>query len=317
MQRLHMRTGRVLLLIALLLGGVLFYFRDPLMTRFSYATGRAATVNGEPIMVADVDRGYAALGDMMSRVTRLQLLDELIAQKLLMQAVAAADVTVSEEEVEEILNEQAAAANMTLDEALATFGEKAQELHHQLRSQLLVAKYLNKSVLSDIRVTTKDAKDYYENHTEEFVLPEQVHVAHILIKTEGKTQRQLDLTLQALLDELKAGVSFADLAANYSEDSGSALNGGDLGSVYKGQTVPEFETVAFATSVNHTSKTFRTQFGFHILKVYDKSPSRTLSFGEVEQKLVQLLLRQQQQDAFLAHLKQLRQDARVHVYINE
>lgn len=113
--------------------------------------------------------------------------------------------------------------------------------------------------------------------------PVTVTVRHILIKTAAPgTGGEIDRAgvdaarerAEGILKQLRAGASFVDLAKRYSEDPGSAPNGGWLGAIQKGQTVPEFEQAAFSTPVGQTTNLVRTMYGFHIILVESRKRSR-------------------------------------------
>ncbi len=89
------------------------------------------------------------------------------------------------------------------------------------------------------------------------------------ISNDDATNAAAKAKAQMVLDKIKGGGDFAELAKQYSEDS-SAANGGDLGYLPKGQTVPEFEAAMFALQPGQVSDLVKTKFGYHILKVYDK-----------------------------------------------
>src|SRR5439155_20441105 len=112
----------------------------------------------------------------------------------------------------------------------------------------------NAKLLAQTQVTQQDLQGYYDQHRDEYRVPEQVNVRHILIKTplagpDGKVdQKALDAArakAQDVLKQVKSGSNFADLAKKYSEDPGSAKQGGSLSWIGKGRTVPEFEKAAF------------------------------------------------------------------------
>src|SRR3974390_3886544 len=134
-------------------------------------------------------------------------------------------------------------------------------------------------VSASIPVTPADLQAYYNQHQDEFRIPETVTVRHILIKTptpgpDGKADPQGVAAAKAKAEDiqkqLKAGGDFAALAKKNSDDPGSAQNGGLLPPITRGRTVPEFEQAAFSTPKGQTTDIIRTSYGFHIIPVEDK-----------------------------------------------
>jgi peptidyl-prolyl cis-trans isomerase D len=113
--------------------------------------------------------------------------------------------------------------------------------------------------------------------------------------TQGKPDAEKKQALtkaQDLLKQLRGGADFADLAKKNSQDPGSAQNGGDLGFIVKGQTVPEFEKVAFSAKLKDISDVITTQYGYHILQVLEKEPARVKPFEEVKTALAEEMKKQ-------------------------
>jgi peptidyl-prolyl cis-trans isomerase D len=126
-------------------------------------------------------------------------------------------------------------------------------------------------------------------------MPERVKVRHILLMTQGKSDAEKKQALakaQDLLKQLRGGADFADLAKKNSQDPGSAQNGGDLGFIVKGQTVPEFEKIAFTAKPKDISDVVTTQYGYHILQVLEKEPARVKPFEEAKAALAEELKKQ-------------------------
>lgn len=98
----------------------------------------------------------------------------------------------------------------------------------------------------------------------------EVRASHILINQYGNAEKNKAEAMK-LYDQLKNGADFAKLASEYSRDPGSAKNGGDLGWFSRGMMVPEFENVALNAKVGVVQEPIETQFGYHIIKVTDKS----------------------------------------------
>jgi peptidyl-prolyl cis-trans isomerase D len=143
-------------------------------------------------------------------------------------------------------------------------------------------------------VTRADLQAYYDQNRDTYRVPEQVNVRHILIKTplpgaDGKVDpkgtEEARKKAQDVLKQLKAGAKFEDLAKKYSEDPGSAKNGGSLGWIGKGRTVPEFEKTAFSLAKGATSDLIQSSYGFHIIRVDDKQDAHMKTLDEVKDQI--------------------------------
>jgi peptidyl-prolyl cis-trans isomerase D len=140
------------------------------------------------------------------------------------------------------------------------------------------------------QVSDDELKQSYQQNIAQFQVPNRVHVEHILLFTRGKTTdaevAEVRKRAENILQEVKKGGKFEDLAKKYSEDTQTKDKGGDLGWVMAGQTVPAFEKAAFGTPKGATSDLVKTEFGFHILKVVDKETAHTKPFEEVKPQLL-------------------------------
>lgn len=144
-----------------------------------------------------------------------------------------------------------------------------------------------------------ELKKYYDDHKADF---EQAKLSHILIRYQG-TQAparpgQKDLTeaealakIQSLRQRIEGGEDFAKVAIAESDDTGSGAKGGDLGNVSHGQTVPEFESAAFALKPGEVSQPVKTQFGYHIIKLIslDAKPFDTVR-PDIERQLTPAIM---------------------------
>jgi peptidyl-prolyl cis-trans isomerase D len=145
-----------------------------------------------------------------------------------------------------------------------------------------------------VSVSREDLQSYYDQHLDDYRVPEQVNVSHILIKTplpgpDGKVDpkgvEEARKKAEDVLKQLKAGGNFADLAKKYSEDPGSGKNGGSLGWIGKGRTVPEFEQAAFSLAKGATSGLVQSSYGFHIIRVDDKQAAHVKALDEVKDQI--------------------------------
>jgi parvulin-like peptidyl-prolyl isomerase len=153
----------------------------------------------------------------------------------------------------------------------------------------------------------QDMLKYYEENKDDFKSPERVRVAHIVKHVnwqmdEAAAQEQI----ANAYTELRNGVPFEMLVERYSD---CPEDGGDLGLITRGQMVEEFDDVVFNLHVGEVSDIFRTRFGFHIAKLYDRKPPAALGFEEVKGEVAAELSDQIRQKAFEDLLDQLRSEA--------
>jgi len=172
---------------------------------------------------------------------------------------------------------------------------------------------------SGVQVTQSDLQSYYEQHRDQYRVPEQVKVSHILIKTplagpDGKVDEkgvaEAQHRAEDLLKQFKGGAKFETLAEKYSEDPGSAKQGGSLGWVGRGQTVPEFEKAAFSLPKGQMSDLVKSSYGFHIIRVDDKQDAHMKSLDEVKSDIEPILKRQKAQQLAQHQAEALLADAR-------
>ncbi|MGC2473230.1 MAG: peptidyl-prolyl cis-trans isomerase [Candidatus Sulfotelmatobacter sp.] len=170
-----------------------------------------------------------------------------------------------------------------------------------------------------VQVTQSDLQSYYDQHRDQYRVPEQVKVSHILIKTplagpDGKVDEkgvaEAQHRAEDLLKQLKSGAKFETLAEKYSEDPGSAKQGGSLGWVGRGQTVPEFEKAAFSLPKGQMSDLVKSSYGFHIIRVDDKQDAHMKSLDEVKSEIEPILKRQKAQQIAQRQAETLLDDAR-------
>jgi peptidyl-prolyl cis-trans isomerase D len=140
----------------------------------------------------------------------------------------------------------------------------------------------------NVQISDDDLKAKYQRDIQQYEVPNRVHVEHILFMTVGKPDAEVDeikKKAEDVLKQVKKGAKFEDLAKKNSEDPGTKDKGGDLGWIVQGQTVPEFEKVAFSLQPGSVSDLVKTQYGFHIIKVLAKETAHTKPFDEVKDSI--------------------------------
>ncbi|UOK40744.1 SurA N-terminal domain-containing protein [Pseudomonas palleroniana] len=197
-----------------------------------------------------------------------------------------------------------AAVKLTDDEVKAYYDQHAKEF---MTPDQVVIDYLElkKSSFFD-QVTVKDDELQAAYQKETANLAEQRRAAHILIEVNDKTT---DAQAKAKLEEIQArlakGEKFEALAKEFSQDPGSANNGGDLGFAGPGVYDPAFETALYALNKDQVSAPVRTTFGWHLIKLLGVEAPQVPSFASLKDKLTRELKTQQVEQRFVEATKQL------------
>ena len=242
--------------------------------------------------------------DPQYTVLQQNLLDSIIVMKIIESYAEKNNINVSEKEVADeisalIKNYESEAA---FEKDLKDKNLSRSFLNEQVKSQLLRDKVFAQAT-KDVAVSDEETKKYYDDNAETlFMVPEQVKVSHILIKFAIPEGAELNDTIKAeaktkitdIQEQLNNGADFAELAKQYSEDTASAVNGGDIGFISKGQTVPEFEEAAFALEVGQVSGIVESTFGYHIIKCIEKQSPYVKTYDEVKDTIKSYLLNNEQ-----------------------
>jgi peptidyl-prolyl cis-trans isomerase D len=174
-------------------------------------------------------------------------------------------------------------------------------------------------IASEVQVTQDELQSYYNQHRDQYRVPEQAKVSHILIKTplpgpDGKVDEkgvaEAQKRAEDILKQLKAGANFEDLAKKYSEDPGSAKEGGSLGWIGKGRTVPEFEKAAFSQPIGKVGDLVKSSYGFHIIRVDARQDAHLKTLEEVKDQIEPILKQQKAQEIAQKQAEDLLQQAK-------
>jgi peptidyl-prolyl cis-trans isomerase D len=155
-------------------------------------------------------------------------------------------------------------------------------------------------------------EQYYNDHLNDYSLPEQARSRHILISVPAGADAKTDAVAKAkaelILKQLKAGGSWTDLAKQYSDDPGSKDSGGELGFAQRGKMVPEFDTAIFTQKINDI-EIVKSSFGYHIIQVEERQQKHTQPLSEVQPTIVAALTRDASAQAQANFAQQLTSEA--------
>ncbi|ADF38861.1 peptidylprolyl isomerase [Priestia megaterium] len=224
------------------------------------------------------------------------VLDSLIEQKVISKEAAKQNIKVTDKEINaelENLKSQYGGED-ALNQALASSGVKLSELKKDLKTNIEA----KKMVESTINIKDSEMKSYFDQNKDSLATEAQVKASHILVADE-KTAKEV----KAKLDK---GEDFAKLAKEYSTDTASKSNGGDLGYFKKGDMVEAFANQAFSMKVNEVSDPVKTEYGYHIIKVTGKKEAQKATYENSKAKIKQTLLDQKYQTEYPTWLQKLK-----------
>lgn len=311
-----------------------------------------ATVNGKPIMRAEVEQAYQSnLGESQQQpskeqadIVRLNVLRNLIDEEILMERAAKLNLTATDEDVDNQVNEfKAPYTQEEFNKRLAEKHLTLDDLKRQIRRSKTEDKLLNKEINSKINISDADITAYYNAHKSEFNLIEPMyHLAQIMVTSIPLPPQQQSINLQnskatsdaeakkkieTLHNRLESGEDFGLLAQNFSERPDTASNGGDMGFVPESQLRASPEVYAAINKIKPGQITeimpvYDNQHktvGYQILKLIDKQAAgqRELNDPRVQQTIRSQLRDARSQLLRNAYLEMLRDEARVENYFAE
>ena len=208
-----------------------------------------------------------------------RVLDGMIAEKLLYAQAELDTIEVSDEEISQQLDYQ---MNYFIQQygskerVEETYGMSIEKIKREFRDDTkknLMAQKVQQQKFGQIDVTRREVIEFYESYKDSLgLIPEKFKLGHIFINPKNNTTVKDNARkfAESLLDSLRHGADFAQLATKYSDDPGSKAQGGDLGSVKRGVFYPEFESVAFALKENEISEVTESPVGFHIIQLLER-----------------------------------------------
>lgn len=210
---------------------------------------------------------------------REQVLQTMVNEKLIVAKAIEDSVTVSDEEVQNQLDAtiqqriQQVGSEARLEEL---YGMPISRIKREFRDEMrksLLANRLQQQRMGATTISRREVEEFFRTYKDSLgTIPEEVDLAHIYIepKPSEDARTLARARLQSILDSIRAGGDFAELARRHSEDPGSSSQGGDLGFVRRGLFLPEFESVVFGLNEGHLSGIVETKHGMHIVELLER-----------------------------------------------
>ncbi|MGV8146045.1 MAG: peptidylprolyl isomerase [Alkaliphilus sp.] len=237
-------------------------------------------------------------GKLLIETVKMQILDKLVADELLLQEARKEGISISDEKVEE-----AFAAFKELKESNEEFANSLNEhgitdefIKNQIERDYIMEQYMA-YIIEKAIVTDEEIRSFYDDNPEYFNV-EEVKASHILVSEEALANE--------LWERIEKGEDFKELAKQYSEDPGSKELGGDLGFFGRGRMIPEFEEAAFALEIGEVSEPINSMFGHHIILLEDRI-TEVIEFDEVKASILEHLKRL----SFQRHTEDLEENAEI------
>jgi peptidyl-prolyl cis-trans isomerase SurA len=295
-----------------------------------------AIVDGRTISRDDVEKTFRrtqdasqALSSEEAMTLKLSILNELIVQDILLAKARALKIEVAQSEIDAKYN--AARQNLSdevFQQELKKRGLTAADMREGLRRELVANKLIEQEVTSKIAVSDQEVTEFFNAHRAQFNLAEDAyHIGQIVVTPaptpqlanrtgdDAATPQAAALKVQMIMERLKGGASFADLAADYSEDPETAPRGGDLGFVPLSQLqrAPAPLREAVLKQTPGTAKVISVN-GAHVIVLviaHEKAGQRELSTPQVRESIMQTLKGRKEQLLRTAYLSAARADAQV------
>lgn len=242
------------------------------------------------------------------------MLDQMIDIEVVCQQAEKDNLVPTKEEVDKAFKE----LKKSIDEdeeykkTLEDLGVDDAYLKSQQEQELILQKY-KENFEKNLKISDEEMEKYYEEHKTDYY-KDEVKASHILISTVDDNGKELSEAkkkeakkkAEEILKKAKNGEEFSELAKDNSDDTGSASQGGDLGYFTKGQMVQEFEDAAFSLESGEISDIVESEYGYHIIKVYDKIDEQ-LPFDEVKDEIKSTLT----EDKYIENIEEISKKAKV------
>ena len=296
-----------------------------------------ATYNGQKFTKAQFIKGLVAQfpdGKVPAGVTPEMftaaapgIVEGMVVEQLLKDAMAKAGIKPSPElakaflekqlktmkkEQLDMINQMIAAQNMTLDQFITN-----QAANPGMQMNAALMELAERTFAKDIKVTTADAKKFYDENQRMFTVPadpeNSMRASHILIlvkkDADAATKKAALTKINSILAELKQNPALFEAKAKADSQCPSGAQGGSLGAFEKGQMVPEFEKAVLALKPGEISGVVETQYGYHIIRRDELKKGFVRPFAEIEAQLIAMLTDQAKAKAFQNYLDGLKKSA--------
>jgi peptidyl-prolyl cis-trans isomerase SurA len=277
----------------------------------SELAGRIAPVTMDLRSIADERERARRLGKLTT-----QMLDEMIAEELIVQAARESKITVDSKEVAAAVDEIKKQNNLDdagLEQALAMQGMSVSSYRKDVERQIMRMRAVNMMVRPKVTITDEDVRARYDEMTRRSASVSKIHLKHIVIgmpaNPSEKQVAEAKARAAAIIEQARSGASFDELAQAHSDDQATAAGGGDLGWIERGSLPTEWEVVVFSMDKGEVRGPISGPTGFHIFLVEDQKKSDIEPFETQKEKLRNELYGREMEKQTMVWLEELRKKA--------
>lgn len=287
----------------------------------------AAVVNGEPITAFEIEDEAARLraaapgqvAKMQPTELRRMILDRLIEEKIRAQEAAAQNVTVTEAEVDKLIEEIRRDQGITQEELLETLdreGLSYADYRKRLEDQIQAQKFLARSFKRETKVTAEQVEEYYDQHADGYMDPPRVRIAGILLLVAPGAPESEESAVraraEAIREQLRAGASFEALAAEHSQGP-RPREGGLLGDIKETELAPEFASALAGVPEGGVAGPVRVGAGYFILKRVKDFPPEQIPLDRIHARVERDAYQAEMAEAFEEWMEKLKTKAKIEI----
>ena len=288
-----------------------------------------AKVNGQDIHDDDIlrelkktlknykDRGIPLTAEE-EKITAKKLIENEIERALLLQKGNEINALVSDEALDKKLRKVKSSfkSDSIFEHELKNRKLTLDQYKKELKIDLLMQQVIDREIEPNIKVSEKDIQSFYEKNKDKFITEKKVRASVILIKAkqgDTKAEKSALQKIESILEDIKNGSSFSEMATKYSQDS-LAPKGGDLGYFAKNQIFGAFSERAFNMKVNEVSPVFKTGLGLHLLKLTDLKEGKMMPLDKTKTRIEKILRKNKVGNATRNYVEKLKQKSKIKMY---
>ncbi len=283
-------------------------------------------INNETITKNQIEKRYSEVPiQMRASTTKEAILNKMVEEILLYQETKKQGIEITDADADKYLSARLSEIGMTqeqLNNQLKETNTTMPEFREAVRKEIAIQQLLNKTIVAQVSVSEEEISSSYSANLDSFTTPAQVNVQQIQICFKGAAYCETNQTMDeagtlvgALMQKIKDGADFTELAVQYSDDTTAKTNKGYTGYFAQEELASQFEDygkLAFSLSINETAFT-KSSFGFFIIKLIDKKEMKITTLDEARNKIKQSLLQYKQSAVYATYISQLLNAADVQI----